>query len=62
MRAVIIILAVFGLLEWGMYLGHKRALATAYDTRNVSEGLEMACLSLWVGEQNRKYWERENQK
>lgn len=62
MRAIVAILAVFLALEWGMHLGAKRALAAAYDTRNVSDGLEMACLSLWMGEQNRRHWERENKK
>ena len=46
------ILVAFLLFEWGLYLGHQRALKTAYDTRKVSEELENACLSLWVGQQN----------
>ena len=27
---------------------------TALDTRNPSEALEVACMSLWVGEQNKR--------
>lgn len=62
MRAILLIIVAFLVFEWGLYLGHQRALKTAYDTRKVSEELEYACASLWVGEQNRKYWEKEQKK
>ena len=62
MKAALIIVMGFLVFEWGLYIGHQRALKTAYDTRNVSEELENACVSLWLGQQNRKYWEKEQQK
>lgn len=61
-KAILAILVAFLLFEWGLYLGHQRALKTAYDTRKVSEELENACLSLWVGQQNQKHWEKEKNK
>lgn len=42
----------------GMSEGRKSAYATAYKTNPPSQELELACLGLWMGEQNRKYWEK----
>jgi hypothetical protein len=42
---------------YGLDEGKKTALANAYSTSPVSEKLELACVGLWVGEQNRKYAE-----
>lgn len=42
-------------------LGFKKGKKAALNVRKPSEELEIACASLWVGEQNRIYWER-NQK
>lgn len=39
--------------------GRASALRDAYNTKEPTEQLEMACLGLWVGEQNRKYFEKE---
>lgn len=50
---------------FGHFLGEKEgyrdAMATAYDTKNVKDELEFACLALWLGEQNKKYWAKEQQ-
>ena len=42
--------------ERGYLAGHKAALITD----PVSEDLEIVCASLWVGQQNKKVWEKEN--
>ena len=34
--------------------GFMEGRRTALDTRNPSEALEVACMSLWVGEQNKR--------
>lgn len=46
--------------NFGKTDGHKEALRTAYRTNPPSEQLEMTCLGLWIGEQNKKAWEKEN--
>jgi len=38
------------------HLGELKGQQAAIDPRNPSEQLEMACVGLWVGEQNKKYW------
>lgn len=40
----------------GYLAGKKEAL----KTNPPSEDLELVCVGLWIGEQNKKYWEREN--
>lgn len=40
--------------------GYQKAEAKMLKTNPPSEALELACLGLWVGEQNKKYWEKEN--
>ena len=50
-----LVLVAYGL---GYNTGHQQAHKTAYDTRHVSEGLEMACAGLWIGEQNKIYAEK----
>lgn len=40
-------------------LGYKEGIKTALKTNPPSEELEMACVGLWVGEQNRKYWQKD---
>jgi hypothetical protein len=42
----------------GMSEGRKSAYAVAYKTNPPSQELEMICAGLWVGEQNKKYWEK----
>ena len=40
--------------------GYKNGWQTALYKRPVNEELEYVCAGLWIGEQNRKYMEREN--
>lgn len=40
--------------------GKQEAFKEAYKTNPPSEQLELVCVGLWIGEQNKKYWEREN--
>lgn len=40
--------------------GHAVATKTALSTDPVSEQLDIVCAALWVGEQNKKYWNKEN--
>ena len=42
----------------GMSEGRKLAYANAYKTNPPSQELEMICAGLWIGEQNKKYWEK----
>ena len=46
----------------GTYLGELKGKNMALDVKNPSNALEMACLGLWVGEQNKKYWEAQRGK
>ena len=39
--------------------GYKDGFNTALKTNPPSEELEMVCAGLWVGEQNKKYFEKE---
>jgi hypothetical protein len=69
MRSVIHMIFVLILVSvaWG-YLGYvigidrgkNQALKLALKTNPPSEELEMTCAGLWVGQQNFKYWEKEN--
>jgi hypothetical protein len=38
--------------------GYADAMKEALKTNPPSQELEMVCAGLWVGEQNKKYWER----
>jgi hypothetical protein len=40
-------------------LGYQEGVKTALKTNPPSEELEMACVGLWIGEQNRRYWHKE---
>lgn len=42
----------------GQSRGIERGMAKALSTNPVSEELEITCAGLWVGVQNRKYFER----
>ena len=46
----------------GHHQGESKGQREALSTNPVSEQLEMTCAGLWVGEQNRKYQERQNGK
>lgn len=42
----------------GVNTGRQQRVDMVINTSHVSEELEMACLSLWMGEQNKKYAEK----
>lgn len=44
--------------QWQM--GYEAGKKEALKTSPPSEELEMVCAGLWVGQQNRKFWEKEN--
>ena len=44
----------------GHYRGYLEAESRMLKTNPPSQELEMACLGLWVGEQNNKYYKKEN--
>ena len=46
----------------GIAEGRSTALKEAYKTNPVSEELERTCFTLWVGEQAKKAWKKENGK
>lgn len=54
----ILAMALSGVIffQMGTHLGELKGQQAAIDPRNPSEQLEMACVGLWVGEQNTKYW------
>lgn len=39
--------------------GYAEGLRVALKTNPPSEDLELVCAGLWVGEQNKKYWNKE---
>ena len=62
MKTLIVILAVtlsVTAYMHGYAKGHAQATKVALSTNPVSEELEMTCAGLWMGEQNRKYWNKE---
>ena len=44
----------------GIAEGRSMATKEILKTNPPSQELEMACVGLWVGEQNKKYWEKGN--
>lgn len=54
----------YGVWYWGESTGYQEgystAIKSAYKTNPPSEQLEMTCAGLWVGEQNKKAWRKEN--
>ena len=44
----------------GLHYGEKQGMKKALSINPVSEELEMTCAGLWVGEQNKKAWKKEN--
>lgn len=56
--ALVTAFCAFASYVYGLNVGRQQRLDMVLNTRHVSEELEMACLSLWVGEQNRKYAEK----
>lgn len=59
---LIVFVAILAAYAQGASNGRSAALRDAYNTARPTEELEMACVGLWVGEQNRKYFERERGK
>ena len=53
---VLVALTAVFFFQLGTYLGEKKGQSLVIDTKNPSEELELACLGLWVGEQNKRYW------
>ena len=64
----VLLIAVFALIGYqmgktdGIAEGRNMALKEALKTNPPSEELEMACLGLWLGEQNKKHFEKENRR
>jgi hypothetical protein len=42
----------------GLQMGVEKGIKEAINVRQPSERLEMACAGLWIGEQNKKYFEK----
>lgn len=63
-EAVVWAVIMMGVLVWGIDHGKKEgrimAMKEVLRTNPPSEELELVCAGLWIGEQNRKYWEKEN--
>ena len=62
---LVLVAAIFyGVWYWGKTSGIAEGVSTAkreaLKTNPPSEELEMACLGLWLGEQNKKYFNKEN--
>ena len=56
---IILLASIMGL---AMLLAYNKGIVegrnTALKTNPVSQELEMVCAGLWVGEQNKKFWEK----
>ena len=61
-----LIVGIMSAFMLGQSMGKREGIAEgrsqALKTNPVSEELEMICAGLWIGEQNKKYWEKENAK
>lgn len=42
--------------------GYADGIKNALKNNPPSQELELVCAGLWVGEQNKKYWSKENKK
>jgi hypothetical protein len=58
MSIVVVVLSFFVGFSQGKVEGLQEGRSTALKTNPPSEELELACAGLWVGEQNRKYYEK----
>ena len=61
-----LVMALVGIISaflLGQSLGHKEGIvegkSQALKTNPPSDELEMVCAGLWVGEQNKKAWEKD---
>ena len=63
-EAVVWAVILMGVLVWGIDHGKKEGRSMAMKemlrTNPPSEELELVCAGLWIGEQNKKYWEKGN--
>lgn len=57
-NAVLLIACISISAAIGEHHGYLKAEAKMLKTNPPSEALEMACLGLWIGEQNRRYAEK----
>ena len=58
MTVAIIYLLIQNRFDDKYQAGYADGLKEALKTNPPSQELEMVCAGLWVGEQNKKYWER----
>ena len=58
MTVAIIYLLIQNRFDDKYQAGYADAMKEALKTNPPSQELEMVCAGLWVGEQNKKYWER----
>ena len=58
-EAALIAVIMLLVLMWGIDHGTKQGMKNALRTNPPSDELEMVCAGLWVGEQNKKYMEKD---
>ena len=58
-EAVVWSIILMGVLMWGIDHGTKQGRKDALRTNPPSDELEMTCAGLWIGEQNKKAWEKD---
>ena len=58
MTVAIIYLLIQNRFDDKYQAGYADAMKEALKNNPPSQELEMVCAGLWVGEQNKKYWER----
>lgn len=58
MTVAIIYLLIQNRFDDKYQAGYADGLKEALKTNPPSQELEMVCAGLWVGEQNKKYWEK----
>jgi hypothetical protein len=58
MSVVITVVAFFVGFGAGKKEGYKDGVNSALKTNPPSNELEMVCAGLWIGEQNKKYWNK----
>ena len=57
---VMFLIAFFAGEQIGIQKGKAQTTKEVLRTNPPSEELEMVCAGLWIGEQNKKYWEKGN--
>ena len=61
-EVVLIAVLMIATLVWGIHHGKEQGKKDALFTQPPSDELELVCAGLWVGEQNKKQWEKEQRK